>query len=71
MGDIFCECFNLYYIFLVYLAGMKKVATTACVPCTVLITKGKRKSTEQTVVLHMYLKNSLGIIELLPHCHTL
>ena len=25
---------------------------TACVPCTVLITNGKRKSTEQTCVLH-------------------
>ena len=32
---------------------MKKAATTACVPCTVLITNGKRKqSTEQTVFSH-------------------
>ena len=47
MGDIFCECFNVYYIFLVYLAGMKKAATAACVPCTVLITNGKRITTNQ------------------------
>ena len=34
----------LYYIFLVYLAGMKNVATTACVPCTVLMGKENQLS---------------------------
>ena len=54
----------LYYIFLVYLAGMKNVATTACVPCTVLITNGKRKSTEQTCVFTLYLLNCCPIVTL-------
>ena len=52
MGDIFCECFILYHIFLVYLAGMKKMATTACVPCTVLITNGKENQLSRLVFLH-------------------
>ena len=52
------------YFSCIYLAGMKNVATTACVPCTVLITNGKRKSTEQTCFY-------IVPIELLPHCHTL
>ena len=54
----------LYYIFLVYLAGMKNVATTACVSCTVLITNGKRKSTEQTCVFTLYLLNCCPIVTL-------
>ena len=54
----------LYYIFLVYLAGMKNVATTACVPCTVLITNGKRKSTGQTCVFTLYLLNCCPIVTL-------
>ena len=56
---LFCTIF-----FLVYLAGVKKVATTACVPCTVLITSGKRKSTEQTCVYTLYLSNCCPIVTL-------
>ena len=52
-GDVFCECFNLYCIFLVYLAGMKKSGNYCMCSFGVLITNGKEyQLTEQTVLSH-------------------
>ena len=59
MNVLFCTIY-----FFVYLAGVKKVATTACVPFTVPITNGKRKSTEQTCVFTLYLSNCCPIVTL-------
>ena len=70
-GVHFVNVFNFYCI--LYLAGTKKSGNyTACVPCTVLITNGKRISMNWAdCAFTLYLQNSIGTIKLLPHCHTL